>query len=60
MGLDVTIDKQFVKISGPDKQLVGQFAADIRAKRKPEPYNGKGVKYVDEVIRRKEGKQVGA
>jgi len=59
-GLDVTIDKQFVKIAGPDKQLVGQFAADIRAKRKPEPYNGKGVKYVDEVIRRKEGKQVGA
>lgn len=60
MGLDVTVDKQFVKIAGPDKQLVGQFAADIRAKRKPEPYNGKGVKYVDEVIRRKEGKQVGA
>lgn len=60
MGLDVTVDKQFIKIAGPDKQLVGQFAADIRAKRKPEPYNGKGVKYVDEVIRRKEGKQVGA
>ncbi|HBS30053.1 MAG TPA: 50S ribosomal protein L6 [Phycisphaerales bacterium] len=59
-GLDVTVDKQFVKIAGPDKQLVGQFAADIRAKRKPEPYNGKGVKYVNEVIRRKEGKQVGA
>lgn len=60
VGLDVTVDKQFVKIAGPDKQLVGQFAADIRAKRKPEPYNGKGVKYTNEVIRRKEGKQVGA
>lgn len=43
-------------ISGPDKQKVGQFAADIRAKRPPEPYKGKGIKYVDEHIRRKEGK----
>lgn len=58
-GVDVVVDKNFVKISGPDKQLVGQFAADIRAKRKPEPYNGKGVKYQNEVIQRKEGKQVG-
>ena len=43
-------------ISGADKQLVGQFAADVRAKRPPEPYKGKGVKYADEHIRRKEGK----
>ena len=43
-------------ISGPDKQKVGQFAAEVREKRPPEPYKGKGVKYVDEVIRRKEGK----
>jgi len=43
-------------ISGIDKQAVGQFAADIRKKRPPEPYIGKGIKYVDEVIRRKEGK----
>ena len=43
-------------ISGIDKQAVGQFAADIRRKRPPEPYIGKGIKYVDEVIRRKEGK----
>ena len=43
-------------ISGADKQMVGQFAADIRAKRPPEPYKGKGIKYVDEHIRRKEGK----
>ena len=43
-------------ISGPDKQVVGQFAADVRSKRPPEPYKGKGIKYVDEYIRRKEGK----
>jgi len=43
-------------ISGIDKQLVGQFAANVREKRPPEPYKGKGIKYVDEVIRRKEGK----
>ncbi|MBE5038926.1 50S ribosomal protein L6 [Ructibacterium gallinarum] len=43
-------------ISGPDKQKVGQFAANVREKRPPEPYKGKGIKYVDEHIRRKEGK----
>lgn len=43
-------------VSGPDKQKVGQFAAEIREKRLPEPYKGKGIKYVDEVVRRKEGK----
>ena len=43
-------------ISGPDKQKVGQFAAEVRGHRPPEPYKGKGIKYVDEVIRRKEGK----
>ena len=46
-------------ISGPDKQKVGQFAAEIREKRPPEPYKGKGIKYVDEYIRRKEGKTGG-
>jgi len=45
-----------IVISGIDKQLVGQFAADVRAKRPPEPYKGKGIKYASEVIRRKEGK----
>ena len=45
-----------VIISGPDKQVVGQFAAKVRENRKPEPYKGKGIKYVDEVIIRKEGK----
>ena len=43
-------------IHGPDKQKVGQYAAEIREKRPPEPYKGKGIKYADEVIRRKEGK----
>ena len=45
-----------VIVSGSDKQIVGQFAAEIREKRPPEPYKGKGIKYVDEYIRRKEGK----
>lgn len=45
-----------VVVKGIDKQKVGQFAADVRAKRPPEPYKGKGIKYVDEVIIRKEGK----
>ena len=45
-----------IVISGPDKQMVGQFAAEVREKRPPEPYKGKGIKYIDEHIRRKEGK----
>ena len=45
-----------IVVSGADKQRVGQFAAEIREKRPPEPYKGKGIKYTDEVIRRKEGK----
>ena len=45
-----------ITISGPDKQQVGQFAAEVREKRPPEPYKGKGIKYADEHIRRKEGK----
>ncbi len=59
-GLKVTVDKQFVKIQGADKQMVGQFAAEMRSKRKPEPYNGKGIKYTTEVIKKKQGKQFGA
>ena len=46
-----------IKISGVDKQKVGQIAADIRSYRKPEPYKGKGIKYHDEYVRRKEGKK---
>ena len=49
-------DQNKVIIHGPDKQQVGQFAADVRNKRPPEPYKGKGIKYAEEVIRRKEGK----
>jgi large subunit ribosomal protein L6 len=58
--LTVTVDKQFIKIAGSDRQAVGQFASALRARRKPEPYNGKGIKYVGETIRRKQGKQFGA
>ena len=46
-------------VNGCDKQMVGQFAAEVRGKRPPEPYKGKGIKYVDEVIRRKVGKTGG-
>lgn len=49
-----------IVIKGYDKQAVGEFAAKVRSKRKPEPYKGKGIKYADEVIRRKEGKSGGA
>ncbi|GAB4194114.1 MAG: 50S ribosomal protein L6 [Phycisphaeraceae bacterium] len=55
-GVKVDIQGNRVKISGADKQLVGQVAAKIRAHRKPEPYNGRGIKYVDEHIIRKQGK----
>ena len=48
-----------IVISGIDKQVVGQFAAEVRGKRPPEPYKGKGIKYTTEVIRRKEGKTGG-
>lgn len=56
---DITIEvpgPNKIIIHGADKQKVGQFAAEVREKRPPEPYKGKGIKYVDEVIRRKEGK----
>lgn len=56
-GLTVTIDKGTLSIAGFDKELVGQFAADIRALKKPEPYKGKGIRYEGEVIRRKQGKK---
>lgn len=56
-GLTVTIDKGTLSISGFDKELVGQFAANVRALKKPEPYKGKGIRYDKEVIRRKQGKK---
>ena len=55
-GLESTVDGNKITVKGIDKEKVGQYAAEIRAKREPEPYKGKGIKYVDEVIRRKVGK----
>ncbi|OGE78282.1 MAG: 50S ribosomal protein L6 [Candidatus Doudnabacteria bacterium RIFCSPHIGHO2_01_FULL_46_14] len=59
-GLEVKVEKNTITVGGIDKQLVGEFSALIRSKRKPEPYKGKGIKYSDEVIRRKAGKVVKA
>lgn len=59
-GLTVTVtDNTKIKVEGVDKQVVGQFAAEVRGYYPPEPYKGKGVHYVGEHIRRKEGKSVG-
>ena len=65
-GLEVTcldaagkVSPTDIQIKGIDKQLVGQFAAEVRAVRKPEPYKGKGIRYKDEAVRRKEGKTAG-
>ncbi len=55
--LTVTAEKNVITISGIDKESVGQFAAKVRAMKKPEPYKGKGFRYDDEVIRRKQGKK---
>jgi large subunit ribosomal protein L6 len=57
--LDVPQPTQ-IEVKGSDKQVVGQFAAEIRAIRKPEPYKGKGIRYADEFVRRKVGKSLGA
>jgi large subunit ribosomal protein L6 len=60
-GVTVAVpDQNHVNVSGVDKALVGQVAANIRAARKPEPYKGKGVRYADEVVRRKAGKAAAA
>ena len=59
-GISIEVpDPNHINIIGCDKQLVGQFAAEVREKRPPEPYKGKGIKYADEVIRRKVGKTGG-
>lgn len=55
-GLEFELNRTNITVRGIDKELVGQVAANIRSVRKPEPYKGKGIKYVNEVIRRKEGK----
>ena len=57
-GIDIVCARPTsIRVSGIDKQRVGQVAAEIRACRPPEPYKGKGVKYVDEIVHRKEGKK---
>ena len=56
-GLEVAVEKALITVSGIDKEKVGQFAAEIRATRKPEPYKGKGIRYVDEYVREKQGKK---
>ncbi|MCR5451659.1 MAG: 50S ribosomal protein L6 [Lachnospiraceae bacterium] len=55
-GIETTVDGNVILVKGIDKEKVGQFAAEIRDKKRPEPYKGKGIKYSDEVIRRKVGK----
>lgn len=56
--VNVAVERQFITLTSVDKQAVGQLAAKIRSKRKPEPYNGKGIRFVGEQIIRKEGKTV--
>jgi len=55
-GITFKVEKTFVTVEGPDREVVGQISANIRGVRPPEPYKGKGIKYTDEVIRRKPGK----
>ena len=59
-GITFKVEKTFVTVEGTNREVVGQVAADIRGVRPPEPYKGKGIKYVDEVIRRKAGKAAAA
>lgn len=59
-GIEAEVDQNIITISGADKQRVGQVAAEIRKLRTPEPYKGKGIKYIDEYIIRKAGKAAGA
>lgn len=56
-GVEVLVEKALITVSGIDKEKVGQFAAEIRANRKPEPYKGKGIRYVGEYVREKQGKK---
>lgn len=59
-GIAVTIEKNVITVSGADRERVGQFAADVRNHKKPEPYKGKGIRYEGEVVRTKQGKKAGA
>jgi large subunit ribosomal protein L6 len=58
-GIEILVEGPMITVAGSDKQAVGQFAAEVRAARPPEPYNGKGIKYINEVIIRKQGKVFG-
>jgi len=55
--LSVSVEKNVITVAGIDKEEVGQFAGNVRSKRVPEPYKGKGIRYSDEIVRRKEGKK---
>ena len=57
-GLSVAVDKNIISVAGADKEVVGQFAASVRAIKKPEPYKGKGIRYEGEKVREKQGKKV--
>ena len=57
-GLTVAVEKNIISVSGADKEVVGEFAATVRAIKKPEPYKGKGIRYEGEVVRQKAGKKV--
>jgi large subunit ribosomal protein L6 len=59
-GVTVGVEKSIVSVSGADKETVGQFAASVRALKKPEPYKGKGIRYEGEVVREKQGKKAAA
>jgi large subunit ribosomal protein L6 len=56
-GVTVAVDKNIITVSGADKEIVGQFAANVRANKKPEPYKGKGIRYEGEFVRQKQGKK---
>ena len=56
-GLEVAVEKNIIIVKGIDKEQVGQFSANVRAKKKPEPYKGKGIRYQDEYVIRKQGKR---
>ncbi|HVO28584.1 MAG TPA: 50S ribosomal protein L6, partial [Candidatus Paceibacterota bacterium] len=58
-GVGIAVEKNVIRVSGTDKEIVGRAAAEIRALKKPEPYKGKGIHYQGEVIRRKVGKKAG-
>lgn len=59
-GISAAVEKNIITVSGADKEQVGEFAASIRAQKKPEPYKGKGIRYEGEVVRQKQGKKAAA